>query len=60
MNQSRNIGLRLTLVLFTWLFVLNGLAQADLDTLVNADSTIHIYLSSSDTIVIHHTDTVMV
>ena len=60
MNLSRNTGLKLALMAFSWLLVLNGLAQADSDTLVNADSTIHIYLSSSDTVVIHHTDTVLV
>jgi small-conductance mechanosensitive channel len=35
-------------------------AQVAIDTLVNADSTIHIYLSSSDTVVVQHTDTIFI
>ncbi len=51
--------------LTVWLFCLSlcvqtGLAQAVSDTLVYADSTVHIYLSNSDTVVIHHTDTIFV
>ncbi len=60
MNQSKNIGFRLPLIWLIWLLVLNSSAQTTADTLIHADSTISIYLSSSDTVVIHQTDTILV
>ncbi len=60
MKLGNNISLKLTLIVLSGVLVLNGWAQAVSDSLVYADSTIHIYLSNSDTVVIHHTDTVLV
>jgi len=60
MKPSRHICLKLLLMVLSWLSPLNGWAQTDSDTLVHADSAIHIYLSSSDTVVIHQTDTVII
>ena len=60
MKLGNNIILKLTLLILSGVLVLNGWAQAVSDSLVYADSTIHIHLSSSDTVVIHHTDTVLV
>jgi len=45
------------------LVVLNSagmLAQNRVDTVINADSTVHIYLSSSDTVVVMNTDTIFI
>jgi len=60
MNPNRNICIKLVLMVLSWPLVLNGWAQTDSDTLVHADSAVHIYLSSSDTVVIHQTDTVII
>jgi len=60
MKLSRNICHKLMLLVLTWLWLLNAWAQTDSDTLVHADSAVHIYLSSSDTVVIHQTDTVII
>ncbi len=60
MKLSRSVCLKLVLMVTTWLSVLYGWAQTDTDTLVHVDSAVHIYLSSSDTIVIHQTDTVLI
>ena len=37
-----------------------GHSQVVKDTLINADSSIHIYLSNSDTVVVQHTDTIFI
>ncbi len=60
MKPSRNICLKLVLIVLTWLSPLNGWAQTDSDSLVHADSAVHIYLSSSDTVIIYQTDTVVI
>ena len=42
------------------LTILSAWGQNVTDTLVHADSAVHIYLSSSDTVVINHSDTIYV
>ena len=42
------------------LTMVSNWAQNPSDTLVHADSAVHIYLSNSDTVVINHTDTIYV
>jgi small-conductance mechanosensitive channel len=53
--------LKLLLLIPFWsLAILSSWAQNTTDTLVHADSAVHIYITSSDTVVINSTDTVYV
>lgn len=60
MKLNSNTLLVSLLLLLANLLTTSTFAQTVVDTLVSADSTIHIYLSSSDTIVIHQSDTIFV
>lgn len=60
MTGGKTIGLKLALALICALMAFKGRAQTVTDSLIVADSVIRIYLSSSDTVVIHHADTVVV
>jgi len=51
---------RLLTIILLGLSVPTCWGQNTVDTLITADSTIHIYISNSDTVVIHHTDTIFV
>ena len=55
----RSIKSLLFIPIWCLAFVNSG-AQNPSDTLVHADSAVHIYLSNSDTVVINHTDTIYV
>ena len=48
------------LLIFISLQGLTALGQAQADSTIQIDSTLHIHLSSADTVVIHQTDTVVV
>ena len=60
MNWTHSFTRALLLLSISSLLVLSGRAQNPADTVVQVDSTLHIHVTSSDTVLIDHSDTVLV